>query len=208
MRKAAKRAALAICLFVTVGAASAGAQQAKGALGIAAARRGGVVLACRHGITGRTNEDEMTLRYEDPSTQRRLSAAGDRQVEALGKAFRALPISVVEVIASPMQRARRTAEVAFGEPKLDSTWHTRGSNYGGPKRDLRLEVLARPLTGGVRAIVSHTGTLLSTMPTVRGAFEEGDCVVVRPMGGTRFEVVEVVPWRAWLQAAGVRVPTP
>jgi len=205
MRK--RHAASAICCFLTVGTANVAAQQPKGALGIEAARRGGVVLACRHGITSSDDEDEMTLRYEDPSTQRRLSAAGERQSEALGKAFRALRISVVEVIASPMQRARRTAE-PFGEPRLDSTWHTRGSNYEGPKREFRLEVLGKPVAGGNRVIVSHTGTLLSTMPSVRGAFEEGDCVVVRPLGGRQLEVIDVVPWRAWLQAAGIREPTP
>ena len=82
------------------------AQEVKGARGIEAARRGGVIIACRHAMTDRFNEDEATLRYDDPSTQRRLSRRGEWQAEAMGKAFRALEIGVGEVIASPMQRAR------------------------------------------------------------------------------------------------------
>jgi phosphohistidine phosphatase SixA len=195
------RIPLHILLLVAAGAASAVAQQPKGALGIDAARRGGVVIACRHAITESADEDEKTLRYDDPSTQRRLSAEGERQAEALGKAFRDLQIPVGEVIASPMQRARRTAELGFGSAQLDSSWHTRGDYYGGPKRDLRSELLGRPVDGGTRVIVSHIGTMYSVLPSIRGELEEGDCVVVRPRGGSQYDVIEVVPWRSWVRAA-------
>jgi phosphohistidine phosphatase SixA len=198
------RTPLPILLFVATGAVSLGAQQPKGALAIEAARRGGVVIACRHGITESADEDEKTLRYDDPSTQRRLSAEGERQAAALGKAFRMLQIPVAEVIASPMQRARRTGELAFGQVQLDSTWHTRGDDYGGPKRRLRLEVLGRPVESGTRVIISHIGTMYSVLPSIRGELDEGDCVVVRPRGGARYEVIEVVPWRLWLEAARIR----
>src|SRR5438094_3631645 len=106
-------------------AANLTAQQPKGSLGIAAARGGGVVIVCRHGITGSGDENEMTLRYDDPSSQRRLSLRGERQVEAIGKAFRALEIPVAEIIASPMQRTHRTGELAFGAQRVrtDSAWH-------------------------------------------------------------------------------------
>jgi phosphohistidine phosphatase SixA len=193
-----------ILLLVTAGAAGVGAQQPKGALGIEAARRGGVVIACRHGITESADEDEQTLRYDDPSTQRRLSAEGERQAADLGQAFRRLRIPVAEVIASPMQRARRTGELAFGQVRLDSTWHTRGDNYGGPKQRLRSEMLGRPVPGGNRLIISHIGTMYSVLPSIRGELDEGDCVVVRPRGGAQYDVIEVVPWRSWLQAAQPR----
>ena len=197
------RTPLLILLFVAAGAVNLGAQQPKGALGIEAARRGGVVIACRHGITESADEDEKTLSYEDPSTQRRLSTEGERQAADLGKAFRVLRIPVAEVIASPMQRARRTAELAFGQVRLDSTWHTRGDDYGGPKRRLRSEMLGRPVESGTRVIISHIGTMYSVLPTIRGELSEGDCVVVQPLGGVRYEVIEVVPWRSWLEAARI-----
>jgi phosphohistidine phosphatase SixA len=198
------RTPLLILLFFAAGAVNVGAQQPKGALGIEAARRGGVVIACRHAITESADEDEQTLSYDDPSTQRRLSAEGERQAADLGKAFRVLRIAVAEVIASPMQRARRTAELAFGQVRLDSIWHTRGDDYRGPKRQRRSEVLGRPVESGTRVIVSHIGTMYSVLPSIRGELDEGDCVVVRPRGRARYDIIEVVPWRSWLQAAQIR----
>ena len=198
------RVPLHILLLVAAGATNAAAQQSTGVRGIAEARRGGVVIACRHAMTGSADEDEKTLSYNDPSTQRRLSAEGERQAEALGKAFRDLRIPVGEVIASPMQRTRRTAELAFGSAQLDSSWHTRGDYYGGPKRDRRTEMLGRPMAEGNRVIVSHIGTMYSVLPSISGELEEGDCVVVRPRGGSTYEIVEVVPWRSWLDAAAAR----
>jgi phosphohistidine phosphatase SixA len=197
------RIPLSIVLLLGIGV-SAEAQQPKGALGIETARRGGVVIVCRHGITDSANENETTLRYDDPSTQRRLSAEGERQAEALGKAFRELEIPVAEVITSPMQRARRTGELAFGEVRLDSMWHTRGENYVGPNRQLRAEMLGQTVERGTRVIISHIGTISSVLPSIRGQLDEGDCAVVRPRGGAQYDVVDVVPWRSWLQAAGVK----
>lgn len=191
----------ALVLVVAAWVSDAEAQQPKGALGIEEARRGGAVIACRHAITDSADEDEATLRYNDPSTQRRLSAEGERQAESLGKAFRDLGIPVSEVVASPMQRTRRTAELAFGSVELDSSWHTRGNYYGGPKRDRRLEMLGRRVDRGNRVIISHIETMYSVLPSIRGELEEGDCVVVRPRGASRFDIVEVVPWRSWVTAA-------
>jgi hypothetical protein len=116
------------------------------------------------------------------------------------KAFRALQITIGEVIASPMQRARRHAELSFGTPTLDSSWHTRGTDYSGPKRDRRLEHLGQPASRGNRIIVSHLGTMQNALPAIR-EMQEGDCIVVRPLGGGRHEPIELVPWRAWLRAA-------
>lgn len=180
-----------------------GSQQPQGSIGIEAARRGGVAIVCRHSITDPTDENEYTLKYDDPSTQRVLSPAGERQATDLGRAFRALRIPVGEVIASPMQRARRTAELAFRRVRPDSLWHTRGEDYSGPKHQRRSEVLGQPSDSTTRVIISHIGTIYSNLPSIRGELNEGDCVVVRPHGGTRFEVIEVVPFLAWMRAARI-----
>jgi broad specificity phosphatase PhoE len=181
------------------------AQESKGELGIEAARRGGVVIVCRHAMTENTDENETTLRYDDPMTQRRLSTRGVRQAEALGKAFKALDVPIGEAIASPMQRAKRTAELLLGRGRVveDSAWHTRGDYYGGPKSERRLEQLGEPVRRGNRLIVSHVGTMQSVLPAIRGRFDEGDCVVVRPRGGEKHHAVEVVPWRMWLRTANL-----
>ena len=140
----------------------------------------------------------MTLVYADPMTQRRLSAEGERQSEAMGRAFRELGIEPGEVVASPMQRTRRMAELMFGTVTLDSVWHTRGDNYAA-KRELRRELLSKPVPNGNRIIISHIGTLQSVLgEDVR--MQEGDCTVLRPTGSS-FTMVGTVPWRDWLDAA-------
>lgn len=191
-------------LILIVGAAfTAPDTHAQANPGIEAAREGGVVIVCRHALTDPADENEATLRYDDPTTQRLLSPAGERQSTDLGRAFTALGIRITQVIASPMDRARRTAELAFGETTQDSLWHTRGNNYGGPRRDARAAVLGAPVYQGVRIIVSHIGTISSNLPSARNALGEGDCIVVRPRGGDQHEVIAVVAWSAWMQAAGL-----
>lgn len=170
-------------------------QSETAAAAIDAARKGGVVIACRHGSTNPSDpEDETTLLYDEPSTQRRLSAAGERQGQEVGMAMRELGIRFAEVIASPMQRTRRTAELMGGEVKVDSLWHTRGDNYE-PKRAARRFVLGQPVSNGNRLIVSHVGTLTSVLQ-FRGSMAEGDCAVVRPLGD-RYYVIGLVPSAAW-----------
>lgn len=192
-----------VAFALTLGApAIASGQELKGLRGIEAARAGGVIIVCRHGITDSADENEQTLKYDDPSTQRRLNAAGERQSRDVGESFRALRIDVDDVIASPMQRARLTAELAFGRATLDSNWHTRGDNYEGPKKTARLTQLGRGVPRGVRVIVSHIGTIYSVIPSITGELNEGDCSVIRPSGRDGgFEVIDVVPWRSWLAAA-------
>src|SRR4030095_6373876 len=128
------RATLQLFL-ISIGAAQAIWAQQPGAQGIEAAQLGGVVIVCRHGMTDPFNENEATLRYDDPSTQRRLNAKGERQAESIGKAFRAVNILVGDTVARPVQSARRTGELAFGTVRLDSAWHTRGTVYTGVKHD-------------------------------------------------------------------------
>jgi broad specificity phosphatase PhoE len=207
------RRAATLLLVIAAGAVAVRgalvAAQPPGAAAIEAARRGGVTIVCRHGITDSFSENEMTLRYDDPATQRRLSPAGERQADSVGRALRALGVPVTEVVASPMDRAQRTAALMVPDGprvRLDSAWHTRGESYGGPKLDARAALLATPpsVPRGDRLIVSHVGTINSVIPATRGRLEEGDCVVVRPGGAARFEVVGIVPWRAWLDAARPR----
>lgn len=175
-------------------------QQLETSAAIEAARRGGVVIACRHGITDqRQGENETTLRYDDPTTQRRLTADGERHASAVGEALHALGVRATEVIASPMERAWRTAELMFGSATRDSTWHTRGDTPSDAQVAARRRALATPISGGNRAIVSHVVTLQSVLAT-RGSLQEGDCIVARPTG-TGHEVIGQVPWRAWMDAA-------
>lgn len=187
----------ALTLPLMLPSLAAGAAAQSGAA-IEAARAGGVIIVCRHGITDSADENEQTLDYADPSTQRRLSREGERQSEALGRAFRELGIKAAEVVASPMQRTRRMAELMFGMVSTDSVWHTRGNNYAA-QRELRRALLSVPVPGGNRVIISHIGTLQSVLPEPN-TLEEGDCAVLRPAAAS-FTVLGRVPWRAWIDVA-------
>jgi phosphohistidine phosphatase SixA len=176
------------------------AQQGGTAAAIAAARAGGTIILCRHGITGSFREREP-VDYDDPTTQRQLDRRGEEQSRRIGAALRRLGVEVIELVASPMHRAYRTAELMFDQPvRIDSIWHTNGSDYRGPARDARLRFLARPVSAGNVLIISHIGTMSSVVPEVEGAVGEGDCVVVRPARGGH-DVVGIVDWRAWIEAA-------
>lgn len=170
---------------------------------IAAAIAGGVTIVCRHAITDDTREREP-VDYDDPSTQRLLSGEGERQSVQTGRAMTALGIRVTELVASPMSRARRTAQLMFDRSAdIDSIWHTNGGSYRGAPLRARERVLATPVGDGVRLIVSHIGTISSAIPSARGELSEGDCVVVRatPESAEGHRVVGFVAWRDWLEAA-------
>ena len=181
-------------------ATSACAQSSSAA--IEAAQAGGHFVVCRHAITNDFREREP-VDYDDPATQRQLNAEGERQSVRLGEAFERLGLSFTEVVASPMHRAYRTAELMTeGTVRRDSIWHTNGSDYEGPANQARLQALRRPVPDGSVLIVSHIGTMASAIPEARGRVGEGDCVVVRPGEGSH-TVVGVVEWEAWLEAAGL-----
>lgn len=164
---------------------------------IEAARAGGVVLVCRHAVTDSFREREP-VDYDDPTTQRRLDANGEAQSRRIGAAWRELGLEVTALIASPMDRARRTAELMLDLPvQIDSIWHTNGSDYTGDARDERRSFLRAPVGRGVVVVVSHIGTMSSVLPGIRGDVGEGDCVVVRPRADGP-EVVGIVESDEWV----------
>lgn len=179
---------------------------------IAAAVAGGVTVVCRHAMTDDTREREP-VDYDDRSTQRLLSAQGERQSAEIGQAMIRSGVRVTELVASPMSRARRTAQLMFDQSvSIDSIWHTNGGSYEGAPLRARERVLATPVGDGVRLIVSHISTIASAIPSARGELAEGDCAVVRAAEGdtaaTRsaseawsYRLVGFVPWRDWLEAA-------
>lgn len=177
-------------------AAGSGPGAADDRRAVTAARRGGTVIVCRHAITGSFREREP-VDYADTTTQRLLNRAGERQSRRLGEALRALGVEVTELVASPMSRARRTAELMFDrEPTIDGAWHTNGGSYGGPARDARRRTLSEPVESGNRLIVSHIGTMSSVLDGIQRRVGEGDCVVVRPLGDG-YDIIGVVEAEAW-----------
>lgn len=100
-----------------LGAFTSLALPARAATGLVAAlRAGGTVVYLRHAITDRSQADTGDLARREG--QRNLSAAGRAQAEAIGQAMARLRIPIGDVLASPVFRARDTAELAFGASRV------------------------------------------------------------------------------------------
>ncbi|MGG5819852.1 histidine phosphatase family protein [Falsiroseomonas sp. HW251] len=166
--------------------------QAQGHLLVAALRAGDVVVVMRHGITDRSQVDNGDLPRREG--QRNLSDAGRAQSIRTGRAVAALAIPLGEVLASPVFRARDTAELAFGarariEPMLTADDYT-------PDPALlrrRIAWLAvrsgRPsYAGATDILVGHVvplGMMLGR-PLAQEEFPEGGMAVFAPGGTGRF----------------------
>jgi hypothetical protein len=77
-------------------------------------KAGGQVVIMRHAATDSTAGDRDTMRLEDCSTQRNLSASGRDDARRIGAAFRARGIIVDDVRSSVWCRCLDTATLAFG----------------------------------------------------------------------------------------------
>lgn len=157
-------------------------------------RGGGLIVACRHGITGHDQEDRQPVNFDDPSTQRILSPEGAAQAAALGKAMAGLKITFAEVLASPFQRTRLTAELIAGHVRVDEAL---SSMARGKDDQLRALLSGSPKPGTNRLVITHQGLLYRAFPTLKhGSVGEGECLVVRP-GETSGDVVAQVKPADW-----------
>ena len=125
---------------------------------VAAMQDGGKVIYLRHAATNQNEVD--TGRLGDRAGQRNLSPAGIEQAKELGRAFRALRIPVNEVLASPVFRARDTAELAFGEGEVMVTLDIVADEYAGSRLRQMLDAMPRLLRteagpGMNRIMVGH-----------------------------------------------------
>jgi phosphohistidine phosphatase SixA len=122
-----RRALLSAAILLPAVGHAATAQGEGAAALLAALRAGSVVVVLRHAITDRSQSDRGDL--SNRAGQRNLSEAGRAQAHALGQDIQRLGIPVGEVLASPVFRARETAELAFGtravlEPRLTADDYT------------------------------------------------------------------------------------
>jgi phosphohistidine phosphatase SixA len=114
---------------------------------IGAMLMGGKVIFLRHAATVATQVD--TGRLNDRAGQRNLSPDGIEQAREIGRAFQALRIPLDEILASPVYRARDTAELAFGAARIRVSMDIVADDYAG---------------GNAAAMVAATDRLLKTPP--------------------------------------------
>jgi phosphohistidine phosphatase SixA len=134
------------------------AAQSEAEILVAAMQDGGKVIYLRHGATNQNEID--TGRLGDRAGQRNLSPAGIAQARAIGEAFRTLRIPMGEILASPVFRARDTAEVAFGADRIEVTMDIVADDYAGPNMRRMLDATTRllrdfPPPGDNRILVGH-----------------------------------------------------
>jgi hypothetical protein len=142
-----------------------------------ALQEGGVVLVMRHTKT-ETATDEVEV-LGDCGKQRNLSAEGREQAQQIGRDVKALGVPVAEVRASPLCRAKETADLAFGDSTVDRVLVSpgvTGTIEDDDRRIARLKRMTSAPPGEVTVLVTHTGN-------IGGAFdqsvEEGDALVFR-----------------------------
>ena len=125
---------------------------------IAAMRESGKVIYLRHAATVATQVD--TGRLNDRAGQRNLSPEGVAQARDLGRAFRALAIPFDEILASPVFRARDTAELAFGPDRIRVSMDIVADDYAGAHLGAMLAATERhlrtpPRAGTNRLLIGH-----------------------------------------------------
>ena len=140
-----------------VGARRSLAQSAAEVL-VAAMQDGNKVIYLRHATTDQRQID--TGRLGDRSGQRNLTPEGIRQAENLGRALRALRVPLNEILASPVFRARDSAERAFGEDQVKVTLDLVADDYAGNQLNRMIEATKRllrtvPGPGMNRILVGH-----------------------------------------------------
>lgn len=167
-------------------------------------RQGGYIVWLRHGLTNWDERDTQKSDFSSRANQRNLSAAGKVQMAELGKAFAALKLPIQNVLASPMWRARDSAELAFGAYDTAATLFFKGPQF----RDARVKMLSTPPDSGKDLIfVGHQDPLLPIVPGLkREQVREGDALVIQPLGEGKFRVVVQVTPADWARLAGLPAP--
>lgn len=160
--------------------------------------QGGVVLVMRHTIT-----ESATDRVEvlgDCSQQRNLSEEGREQARRIGRDIEALGVPVEGVRASPLCRAKETADLAFGSSEVDRTLVSPGvtGELEDDERRIReLRAMTSAPDGSATVLVTHTGN-------IGGAFDqsvqEGDALVLRD--GKLLGIVAPGDWKRLEEVAG------
>lgn len=167
---------------------------------LAKVQKGGYVLYMRHGYTDNSKPDLPNLRFSDCHTQRPLTDEGRQLAANIGQFIRQARIPVSEVFASPLCRARESAEAAFGNRITinDSLMYTANltSEEKKPVIATTRRLLSEQLPAGRnRVVVAHAPNMFDLI----GYFvkPEGTVVILKPLGNDQFEYVASIPPEHW-----------
>lgn len=150
-------------------------------------RQGGLVLFFRHADTAGMPCDS-SYRVGDRAGQRNISERGREQSRRIGAALREQGIPVARpILAGPVNRARDTAEEAFGAAAVEVVDGLTADDFAGSRLGWVLaehrRLMAEPVPAGTnRILVGHrTPAIMIFGDTVAGrAFPEGAAIVIEP----------------------------
>jgi phosphohistidine phosphatase SixA len=193
----------ATCVVAVVAAAftSSGSGAATGAQPTLASamQRGGLVLVMRHSSTDLSKPDQDPVVLSDCRTQRNLDAQGRADARTVGRGVRRLRLRIGSVFASPFCRTKETARLAFGRFRInqvllntidaehDARWRTQ-------IRAARRLLGTKPAPGMLTVLVTHGSVVVDTTGQT---LEEGETLVFRPLGSSRFRLLGRILPREW-----------
>jgi phosphohistidine phosphatase SixA len=151
-------------------------------------KQGGYVVLMRHAKAEKIG-DPLTLKINDCSVQRNLSAQGQKEAALIGRVFHGRSVSVSEVLSSRYCRTQETAELAFGGV---TTWQPLDLLYALPEqdRDARTEIVAKRIS-------TYTGeanlVMITHLPNIDALtlelVEPGGFLVLEPDHKGSFDIV-------------------
>ena len=149
-------------------------------------KKGGYVALMRHAITTPGVGDPPGFRLDDCSTQRNLTAEGQRDARRVGAAFRERGIVVERVLASPWCRCVETANLAFGKAEVSTALSNLFTHPENRERQVReMRALIKAPRSGNRVLVSHGATISALTGISLGTAE---MLVVAPQAEGGFVV--------------------
>ncbi len=175
-----------------------------------ALRAGGFVIYMRHAATEHTEIDQDLRNIQDCATQRNLSAQGRQQARQFGDVIRSLGVPIGKVESSPYCRCRETAQLAFGNFKINPVLYF--SIAAGPEETeekamkLRTLLLTKPAPGTNNFLISHTSNLKEAIGIWPAP--EGVSVIFRPLGGGRIAYYGMMTIEQWLELGRFEIKMP
>lgn len=163
---------------------------------IAALRDGGYVLYFLHAATDASAREGANVMVEDCSTQRGLSVLGQKQAQAIGRAFARLQIPVGEVRSSPYCRCADTARLAFGYLLLDDDLSPLSDSNGRARIAALQRLLATPPLPGKNTVLVGHGDAIADVSGM--ALEEGEAAIIKPApAGGSYRVLGRIRAEQW-----------
>jgi phosphohistidine phosphatase SixA len=195
------RVAVVLAAIVVAGIPTwaAGASQNADPALARALQQGGLVLVLRHAATDFSKPDQDPVVLSDCRTQRNLNAQGRADARVIGRGARRLKLRIGTVLSSPFCRTKETARLAFGRFRisralLNTIAAEHDASWRRQIRAARRLLGTKPAPGTLTVLVTH-GSVVSD--TTGQTLEEGETLVFRPLGSSRFRLLGRILPREW-----------